>query len=83
MSMQYTSKYVRNYLAVCMVGNALTVKLAQCFFCFTHRLYVPFRTYKWQNITHCIQKRCKLTVVVLLSTGATDVQYWGHLSLLQ
>ena len=64
--------YVRNYLVVCIVWNRWTVKLAsQCFFRFTHRLYVPFRTYKWQNIMHCIQKRCKLTVVVLLFTGAT------------
>ena len=45
--------YVRHYLVVCIVGNTWTVKLAsQCFFRFKHRLYVPFRTYKWQNIIH-------------------------------
>ena len=64
--------YVRNYLVVCIVGNTWTVKLAsQCFFRFTHRLHVPFRTCKWQNIRHCVKKGCKLTVVVLLFTGAT------------
>ena len=63
--------YGRHYLVVCIFGNTRAVKLAsQCFFRFTHRLYVLFRSYKWQ-IMHCIQKRCKLTVVVLLLTCAT------------
>ena len=56
----------------CIVGNTWWVKLAsQCFFHFTHPLYVPFRTSKWQNIMRCTQRRCKLTVVVLLFTGVT------------
>ena len=55
-----------------VVGNTWMVKLAsQCFFRFALRLYVPFLTYKWQNIKHCIQKRCKLPVVALLFTCLT------------
>ena len=65
--------YVRNDMVDCIVGTSWTVKLAlQCYFRFTRLLPFPFRTYKWKSIIRCIQKRCQLTVVVLLFTDATS-----------
>ena len=68
-------RYARIFLVACIVGNTWTVKRASqlyqvVFFRSTYRLHVHFRTFIRQ-IMHCIEKRCKLTVVVLFFTVAT------------